>query len=147
MEELCGTETILCCIVLFDVTAWVLCTEEEIKFWVVCIFVLDTLHFIGLVGIVGLGGLESVPEVTTLGGGFVCIISRSNVDGVSVSVVFCAGVNGCDETDGRSGKWDWNVNIGRALVIRPLMLVCGALGCWDMEEEVLVSYSGGGGGS
>ena len=70
---------------------------------VVCIFVLDKIYCNGLVGTVGIGGLESFLEVTILGGGFVCIMLRLNVDGLFVSVKFCAGVYGFVETDGCSG--------------------------------------------
>ena len=59
-----------------------------------------------MVGIDGIGGLKSVLEVTILGAGFVCIMLRLNVDGIFVSVVFCAGVYGWVETDGRSGVGD-----------------------------------------
>ena len=53
-----------------------------------------------------------------------------NVVGIFVSVVFCAGVYGCLVTDGRSrNEGDRNVNCGRVLVIRPLILLSEQLDC------------------
>ena len=48
----------------------------------------------------------------------------------------------------RSGfKGVQNVNCGRVLVIRPLILLLEELDCWDVKEEVDLSFSAGGGGS
>ena len=70
-----------------------------------------------------------------------------NVVGIFVSEVFWVGVNGCVVTDGRSRvEGDLNENRGRVLVIRPLILLSEELDCFDLEEELDVSYSGGGGG-
>ena len=107
-----------------------LCTKGYTECCVVCTFVLDKLYCNGLVGIVEIGSLESVLEVILLGGGFVCSILLLNVDGIFLTLVFCAGVYECVVTEERSGvEGDLNVNCGLVLVIRPLILLLENLDC------------------
>ena len=130
LEELDGTAALLFCIVVFEVTAYVLCNKGYTECCVVGLVVLDKIYCNGLVGSVGFGGLESVLEVTILNGGFVCTIFLLNVDCIIVAVVFCAGVYGYAVTDECSRvEGDLNVNCGRVLVIRPLILILEELDC------------------
>ena len=148
IEALDGTGILWYCTELFEVTLWVLFSRECMECCVLCVFVLDKIYCNRLVGIVCNGGLESVLELTILRGGFVCLMLMLKVVCIFESEVVYVCVYGCVVTDVLPGvEWDWNVNRGRVLVIRPLILLFEELGRWEVEKDVYVSDSGGGGGS
>ena len=70
------------------------------------------------------------------------------VVGMFVTVVFCAGVYGCVVSDDRSGfEGDLNVNCGRLIFIRPLILLLEKPDCCDVEERKMYHIQVVGGGS